>query len=69
MASKKLIEAIKTAQWRTSDLEGPHEYSVDKGDPHYFMRLQFKSALMDTEEHSTMKNTDTSTSANTGTGK
>ena len=36
MTTEKLTEAIKAAPWRASDLEGPHEYIVDKWDPELF---------------------------------
>ena len=36
MATEKLMEAITAAPWRASDLEGPHEYIVDKWDPELF---------------------------------
>jgi hypothetical protein len=36
MTTEKLSEAIKVAPWRASDLEGPHEYIVDKWDPELF---------------------------------
>jgi hypothetical protein len=39
MTSKKLLESIKAAPWRASDLEEPHEYIVDKWNPELFHRI------------------------------
>jgi hypothetical protein len=39
MVPKKLIEAINAASWRASELEGPHEYIVDKWNPELFHEI------------------------------
>ena len=39
MTPEELMEAIKAAPWRASDLEEPHEYIVDKWDPTLFQKI------------------------------
>ena len=39
METEKLLVSIKAAPWRASDLEGPHEYIVDKWDPALFQTI------------------------------
>ena len=39
METEKLMEEIKAAPWRASDLDGPHEYIVDKWDPALFHKI------------------------------
>ncbi len=39
MTNEKLMEAIKAAPWRASDLVEPHEYIVDKWDPELYHAL------------------------------
>ena len=39
MIPQKLLESIKAAPWRASDLEEPHEYIVDKWDPVLFQTI------------------------------
>ena len=37
--TEKLMKEIKSAPWRASDLEGPHEYIIDKWAPVLFHEI------------------------------
>jgi hypothetical protein len=39
MATEKVLESIKAAPWRASELDGPHEYIVDKWDTTLFHEI------------------------------